>query len=55
MCSTHVVNMEFSYLATIFASSIQQILWVSMELFNHLTIHFPHYDFIIKVLQVVYN
>lgn len=29
MCSMHVVNMEFSHLATVLASSTQQILQVS--------------------------
>ena len=36
----YVASMAFSYLATILASSIQQVLQVSMELFNHLTIIF---------------
>lgn len=36
----YVASMAFSYLATILASSTQQVLQVSMELFNHLTIIF---------------
>lgn len=50
-----LVNMEFSCLATIFASSIHQTLQVLMGLFNYLITPFPHYDFIIKVLQVAFN
>lgn len=37
----YVVNIVFSYLVTIFTSSIQQVLQVVMEFLNHLTIIFP--------------
>lgn len=51
----YVVNMEFSCLATIFASSIQQILQILGGLFNDLTISFPYYAFIIYIPHVACN
>lgn len=51
----YVVNVEFSCWATIFASSIQQILQILGGIFNHLTISFPHYALIIYVLHVACN
>lgn len=55
MCPMYLVNMEISCLTTICTSSIHHTLQVLMGPFNHLITPFPHYDFIIKMLQVAFN
>lgn len=51
--SAYVVNMAFSYVATTFASSVQQYFWFQ---WRSLIINcFPRYAFIIKVLKVACN